>query len=203
VAGRIGILALQGAFAKHEDVLKKMAVPHCQVRYAQDLAACEGLIIPGGESTTMTRHIQERHLAEPLKAFAKRHPVFGTCAGMIVMAREGILSLLSISVERNAYGRQRDSFISPLPLPFISKTVEAFFIRAPRISAIHAPDVKILGELSDEPVLIQQGFHLAASFHPELTNECAIHQYFIEICRSKQSLRQQSTTTPIRSFQTT
>ena len=179
MGGKIGVLALQGAFAKHEEMLAKLGIPSLQVRYQHQLSLCSGLIIPGGESTTMTGQIKERELLKPLKEFAKTYPIFGTCAGLILMAREGILSVLDISVRRNAYGRQKDSFTTPLALSFAEKPIEALFIRAPRISAIHSPDVRVLAQIADEPVLIQQGKHLAAAFHPELTNDSSVHRYFV------------------------
>jgi pyridoxal 5'-phosphate synthase pdxT subunit len=176
VAGKIGLLALQGAFAKHEEALKKLGVETVQVRYADDLNQCQAMIIPGGESTVMHHHLKERHLIEPLKSFAQSRPIFGTCAGMILMANEG---LLDISISRNAYGRQSASFSTQLSLSFTDQPIEAFFIRAPRIRAILSPNVAILATLGNEPVLVQQGLHLAASFHPELTNNLTIHQYFV------------------------
>jgi 5'-phosphate synthase pdxT subunit len=183
VAGKIGILALQGAFTKHEQLLKALAIPVCQVRYAHELQHCIGLIIPGGESTTMTWHIKEMELAPSLKKFAQKHPLFGTCAGLIIMSKEGILPVLEVSVSRNAYGRQCASFSAPLHVPFSSEIISAFFIRAPRITAVHSEKVKVLATEGNAPVLVQQGFHLAASFHPELSGNTAIHTYFYEICK--------------------
>lgn len=202
MGGKIGVLALQGAFAKHLEMLENMGVDAMPVRYGHELSHCIGLILPGGESTTINTHIEERGLTAPLKDFAHTHPLFGTCAGMILMAREGILSLMEISVARNAYGRQRASFTAPLSLSFSPLTIEAFFIRAPRIVSIHSPDVQILAELDGEAVLVQHHFHLAASFHPELTNDREIHKYFVELCKVKQSLPQLSTITHTKCFQT-
>jgi pyridoxal 5'-phosphate synthase pdxT subunit len=176
------VLALQGAFVKHEEMLKKLGIPHIQVRYREELEVCEGLIIPGGESTTMAHQILARNLLSPIKEFATHKPIFGTCAGMILMAQEHILSLLKISVARNAYGRQRDSFSLPLELSFSHEPMHALFIRAPKITAIHSKDIEVLSARECEPVLIRQGFHLASSFHPELTNDLRIHNYFFQHC---------------------
>ncbi len=204
---KIGVLSLQGAFAKHAEMLEIVGLATAFVRYPEELKGCSGLIIPGGESTVMTRQIKDMQFLAPLREFAQNFPIFGTCAGMILMAREGILSLLDISVNRNAYGRQSASFITDLNVNFCEdggnyKTVSAFFIRAPRISQIYSQEVKILAEYESEPVLIQQGFHLAAAFHPELTDDCKIHKYFGELCKIKQSPLQLSKTTHTRSFQT-
>ncbi|MCC5832552.1 MAG: pyridoxal 5'-phosphate synthase glutaminase subunit PdxT [Chlamydiales bacterium] len=186
----MGVLALQGAFSKHCEMLARLGVPSLEVRTPDQLAIVDGLIIPGGESTTMWR-LNDL----PLKEFNR--PIFGTCAGMILMAR---LGLLDVTVERNAYGRQCASFSTELTL-YLDKlhTMRAIFIRAPRVTEIHSPDVRLL---ADTPVLIRQGDYLASSFHPELTNDPAIHHYFIQICKEKQSLRRQSKITPTRSFQT-
>lgn len=183
MAGKIGVLALQGAFAKHEQMLEKLGRQTLQIRYPEELKHCSGLIIPGGESTTLTHQIKAMHFLAPLKEFANSHPIFGTCAGLILMAREGILSLLECSVARNAYGRQLASFSAPLSLNFSAQPFDALFIRAPRLSKIHAKSVKVLAKHEGEAVLIQQGFHLASSFHPELTQDLRIHQYFCDLCK--------------------
>ena len=183
MAGKIGVLALQGAFAKHEQMLEKLGISSLKVRHPKELFECRALIIPGGESTAMTCQIHEMNFLEPLKEFAKTRPLFGTCAGMILMAKKGVLSLLDITVTRNAYGGQRHSFHAPLDLPFSQAPLQALFIRAPCITAIHSEAVQILAEQGGTPVLIQQGFHLAASFHPELTDDPSIHQYFLGLGR--------------------
>lgn len=189
--GKIGVLALQGAFAKHCEMLTTLGVSSIEVRTKEQLDQVDGLIIPGGESTTMWR-LNEL----PLANFDR--PIFGTCAGMILMAR---LGLLDVTVERNAYGRQCASFSTDLTVyldqPY---TLHAIFIRAPRVRAIHSPQVQLL---ADTPVLIRQGDFLASAFHPELTNDPLIHHYFVQICREKQSRPQPSTTTPTKSFQMT
>ncbi|MBA2369289.1 MAG: pyridoxal 5'-phosphate synthase glutaminase subunit PdxT [Candidatus Protochlamydia sp.] len=189
----IGVLALQGNFAKHEQMLKSMGLAVRQVRKPADLEGCDGLIIPGGESTVMLRQMNFIELKRPLLEFAKNKPVFGTCAGLILMSNhiEGSemmpLGLLDVTVERNAYGRQIESFESSILLNLNKdheKVVPAFFIRAPRIRS-NGKDVSILGLLEEEPVLVQQGFHLGATFHPELTGECTIHEYFIQLVQQR------------------
>jgi pyridoxal 5'-phosphate synthase pdxT subunit len=182
---RIGVLALQGAFAKHCQALKRLEVDPILVKYPAELEKCVGLILPGGESTTMTRQIEAMDLASPLRAFALCFPIFGTCAGMILMAQEGVLNLLDITVVRNGYGRQCDSFQVPLKLPFSPHPLQAFFIRAPRIVHIHSPLVDVLASHAGEPVCVQQGRHLAASFHPELTSDLTLHDYFLQIIRER------------------
>lgn len=198
---KIGVLALQGAFAKHIDVLESIGVNALEVRYPSQLSECDGLILPGGESTTMTRHILDMKLAEPLKAYAQQAPLLGTCAGMILMAQAGILELLDISVERNAYGRQSDSFSCNLTLSFSSAPLQAIFIRAPRIANIHSSQVQILATHAGVPVCVRQGFHLATSFHPELANDPRMHHYFMQLCmQEKQLTRRSSLTKPEKSF---
>lgn len=193
MAIRIGVLALQGAFAKHIEMLRSLQVEAVEVRKPSELEACDALIIPGGESTTMMRQIAFIKLAEPLKDFAAQKPIFGTCAGLILMAKDIIsdetksFNILDISVERNAFGRQAESFQSKLDVTLgggKSRPFEAFFIRAPRIRHI-GPDVKVLAQYEGEPVLVQQGNHLGATFHPELTSDSAIHAYFIRLIKEK------------------
>ncbi len=179
MVGKIGILSLQGGFSKHEEMIRQLGVEAVQVRYPHELKACVALIIPGGESTVMHHLILERNFLIPIQQFAESHPLFGTCAGMILMAREGILGVMDLTVERNAYGRQSSSFSSPLKITFSPTVVEGVFIRAPRITSLHSPHLSVLADLGGEPVLVQQGFHLAASFHPELTPDLTIHRYFI------------------------
>ena len=188
---KIGVLAFQGDFAKHIQALTLLGVEAVEVRTQKDLESCAGLIIPGGESTVMLKSIDNANMRQPLLKFAKQKPVFGTCAGLILMAKEVInsslktLQLLDISVERNAYGRQADSFQCDLSIKLkaeSSQTVPAFFIRAPKIIE-HSHEVKVLGEYEGSPVLIAQGLHLGATFHPELTDNLQIHQYFIDSLR--------------------
>lgn len=187
----IGVLALQGAFAKHRVMLQSLGISAIEVRKPKELEICQGLIIPGGESTTMMRQIDFIKFADPLKEFAKQKPIFGTCAGLILMS-EKILAdpqepfgILSVKVERNAFGRQYESFSVNLEAKLGDEkpnVIPAFFIRAPRIRHC-GQDVEVLASFEHEPVLIKQRFHLGATFHPELTHSTAIHQYFVNLVK--------------------
>lgn len=188
---RIGVLALQGDFAKHVEVLRSLGVEVQEVRKPQDLESCQGLIIPGGESTVMLKQIEFIQMRQPLLFFAQQKSVFGTCAGLILMSQSiqssplQPLKLLDIEVERNAFGRQVESFQDYISVEFStehSKRFPAFFIRAPRIRK-WGKDVQTIATWRDEPVLVQQGHHLGASFHPELTPNPEVHLYFIERVR--------------------
>lgn len=188
----IGVLALQGDFAKHAEALRSLGVDVQEVRKPQDLLRCAGLIIPGGESTVMMRQMEFIKLRESLLAFARQHPIYGTCAGLIVMSNTiqsstmKPLGLLDIEIERNAFGRQIESFQASVVLdlsPGHSNLFPAFFIRAPRIR-VCGKDVEILARLEGEPVLVRQGHHLGSTFHPELTSDPAIHRYFIEMAKN-------------------
>ena len=182
---QIGVLGLQGAYAKHLAVLQQLNVQAVDVRKPGDLEDCDGLIIPGGESTTMTKLINEIDMHDALLKFSVDRPVFGTCAGMILMAakvddgRVKTLNLLDIEVERNAYGRQIDSFIDELDVTTNGQafSMRGVFIRAPRIKNM-GDGVEVLASVNGEPVLVQEGHHMAAAFHPELTGETRIHNYF-------------------------
>lgn len=186
----IGILALQGDFAKHIEILKNFQVSTLEVRKPQELDACDALIIPGGESTTIARQIHFIHIHQKLVEFAQSHPIFGTCAGLILMSKKIIseqrlkpFGWLDIAVERNAYGRQAESFRTEIEL-FMDRqakaTIQAVFIRAPRIREI-GDTVEILASFEGEPILVRQGKHLGATFHPEITGEAAVHEYFIKL----------------------
>jgi len=185
----IGILALQGDFAKHEERFHSLAVDTIQVKKPEELQKCDGVIIPGGESTTLTKLIQIYGFYEPIREFAKSHPVMGTCAGMIMVAshvdddRVKPLRLIDISVNRNAYGRQIDSFITNVDVPFLGNGLpfRAIFIRAPQIRQV-GPGVEVLIELQGKPVMVRDKNILALAFHPELTDDPRIHQYFLEHC---------------------
>lgn len=184
----IGVLALQGAFAKHIAMLESIGMRAIEVRKPEELAICHGLIMPGGESTTMKRQIDFIHLEDSLKEFSKKKPIFGTCAGLILMSHEIIgdpmspFDILNLSVERNAFGRQYESFTVNLEAKLNEKPepISAVFIRAPRIRQC-GPEVEILASYEGEPVLVKQGFHLGAAFHPELTHHYAVHKYFASI----------------------
>ena len=182
---QIGVLGLQGAYAKHLAVLQQLDVQAVDVRKPGDLEECHGLIIPGGESTTMTKLINEIDMHDALLKFSVDRPVFGTCAGMILMAakvddgRVKTLNLINIEVERNGYGRQIDSFIDELDVTTNGQafSMRGVFIRAPRIKNM-GDGVEVLASVNGEPVLVQEGHHMAAAFHPELTGETRIHNYF-------------------------
>jgi 5'-phosphate synthase pdxT subunit len=184
----IGVLALQGDFAEHEAILKRLGAVVREVRLPADLEGLDGLIIPGGESTTITRLMAMYGLLEPMRAFASRKPMWGTCAGMIVMAkqatdldREG-LEVIDISVERNAFGRQVDSFETDLDFAVLEgEPVHAIFIRAPLILST-GPAVQVLAQLQDGRVVAAKEGHLmVTSFHPELTNDLRLHEYFVSL----------------------
>ena len=187
---QIGVLGLQGAYAKHLAILQQLDVQAVDVRKPEDLEECHGLIIPGGESTTMTKLINEIDMHDALLKFSVDRPVFGTCAGMILMAakvddgRVKTLNLLDIEVERNAYGRQIDSFIDELDVTTNGQafSMRGVFIRAPRIKNM-GEGVEVLASVNGEPVLVQEGHHMAAAFHPELTGETRIHNYFSTLKR--------------------
>ncbi|MBN9378683.1 MAG: glutamine amidotransferase subunit PdxT [Chlamydiales bacterium 38-26] len=188
----IGVLALQGAFAKHIAMLESIGVRAIEVRKPEELAICQGLIMPGGESTTMKRQIEFIHLQDSLKEFSKKKPIFGTCAGLILMSHEIIadpmipFDIIDVSVERNAFGRQHESFTVNLEAKLSQKpeSIAAVFIRAPRIRHC-GPEVEVLACYEGEPVLVKQGFHLAAAFHPELTHHYSIHKYFASIVEKR------------------
>lgn len=193
----IGVLALQGAFSKHMMMLESIGVQALDIRKPIELSLCDGLIIPGGESTTMMRQVGFINLEESIKEFAKTRPVFGTCAGLILMSQEIIgdvmepFGLLNVSVERNAFGRQYESFSVNLSASLGAvkpQTIAAFFIRAPRIRSC-GPHVEVLAAYEHEPVLVKQGFHLGATFHPELTHDTSIHHYFMELVKQQTSNR--------------
>lgn len=182
----VGILALQGDFAMHAKMLDRMGKPWKLVKHAGELEEVGGLIIPGGESTTMLKFFAGNGFGPAIKAFAAQgKPIFGTCAGAILLAQNVLnppqdrLGLMDITVERNAYGRQIDSSIQQGDCPEISsKPVEMVFIRAPIIRRM-GERVRVLGRCGGLPVLVEQGQVLAATFHPELTEDETIHRYFL------------------------
>ena len=188
----IGVLAIQGDFAAHARALERVGVRAAEVRRAVDLEDIDGLIIPGGESTTMLKLIAEDDLGRSITAFAREgKPVFGTCAGTILLAREvhnprqDSLALIDIDVERNAYGRQVDSFIAEAETTLEGGPLEAVFIRAPKIRRVGA-SIDVLARIDLEPVFVRQGNVLAATFHPELAEDQRVHRLFAEmVARSK------------------
>ncbi|MFQ5830557.1 MAG: pyridoxal 5'-phosphate synthase glutaminase subunit PdxT [Candidatus Methylomirabilia bacterium] len=183
---RIGVLALQGDFALHERALDRIGVEPVEVRKPAELERVDGLIIPGGESTTLLKLMDAWEFVPALERFhAKGKPIFGTCAGLIVLAREVLnpgqvsLGLIDVAAERNAYGRQKESFesIGDATLDGVPTPVKMVFIRAPRIRRI-GPGVSPLAFHRGECVMARQGPVLVATFHPELTDEPAVHRYF-------------------------
>lgn len=179
---RVGVLALQGDFEAHKRALERAGGEAVPVRTAADLAAVQGLVIPGGESTTMLKLLRVTDLFDELRKFGEQKPIFGTCAGAILLAHDvshpvqESLDLVDIGVERNGYGRQIDSRI--VSIPSEAGDLEAVFIRAPIIRRVGA-DVKVLAKYGDDPVLVEQGRHLVSTFHPELTEDSRLHSYFL------------------------
>jgi 5'-phosphate synthase pdxT subunit len=178
---KIGILAVQGDFREHADVLRRLGVEPLEVRKPEQLAEVDGLVIPGGESTAIMRLIRIYGLEDALRRFER--PVFGTCAGMILLDREH-LGLVDVGVRRNAYGRQVSSFEADLSLAGEDEPVRGVFIRAPRVGDV-GPEVEVLAELDGEPVLLREGRYLIASFHPELTGDTRVHELFLDIVREE------------------
>lgn len=188
----IGVLALQGDFEAHMRMLQRCGVQAQEVRTVQQLQEVDGLIIPGGESTTIIKLMQRYGLDQILRQRAQQGmPVYGTCAGLIVMARdiEGYpqqprLGLLNVAVARNAFGRQVDSFEIDLPVPKLGEPpLRAVFIRAPYVTRV-GENVEVLASLDGKIVLVQQGNLLGGAFHPELTDDLRLHRYFVELVRA-------------------
>ena len=183
---KVGILALQGNFQQHDIMLKRLGVNTIYVRYPNDLEKCDGLIIPGGESTTMSIQIDRNGLRKPIKKFSDNKSVFGTCAGMIMLSSDknnnsvNPLGLMNFSVIRNGWGRQVSSFSDTLNLEFDKKNnFEGIFIRAPKISRFGG-NINILATYNDEPVMITDGAHYVCSFHPEIGSDVRIHAYYLD-----------------------
>lgn len=186
---RIGILALQGDVREHANALRDVGAEPIEVRLPRDLVGLDGLILPGGESTTMRKLIDLYGLREPIVALAHGGaPLYGTCAGMILLADriadgdEPVLRLLDITVERNAYGRQLDSFEADLAIPSLGdEPLHGVFIRAPVVSAV-GPDVEVLARDPDgRPIAVRQGRVMATAFHPELTGDRRLHRLMLEL----------------------
>lgn len=177
----VGVLALQGAFAAHARVLRGLGAEVREVRVPADLDGLDGIVIPGGESTTMTLGIEREGLAEPLRALARAGtPVFGTCAGLIMLDRAH-LGIMDTVAERNAFGRQVHSFEEDLRIAGIDgPPVRAIFIRAPWV-AEHGEEVEVLAAVDGHPIAVQQGNLLAISFHPELSGETRLHERFLAL----------------------
>ena len=184
-APRIGILAVQGNFREHATMLRRLGAEPVEVRKPEQLDGLDGLIVPGGESTAIARLMRVYGLEEPVAGFSG--PMFGTCAGMILFDRSH-LGLLDVDATRNAYGRQVASFEADVELTGEEEPVRGVFIRAPRVSEA-GEGVEVLGRLDDEPVLVREGRILAASFHPELTDDTRVHERFLEMVREEERVR--------------
>ncbi|MGG6312896.1 pyridoxal 5'-phosphate synthase glutaminase subunit PdxT [Paenibacillus macerans] len=186
---RVGVLALQGAVAEHIRSLEKAGVEGVTVKHAEQLADLDGLVIPGGESTTIGKLMRKYGFIEAIQAFSRQgKPLFGTCAGLIVMAKdieggeEAHLGLMDIKVSRNAFGRQRESFETDLDVKGLTAPLRAVFIRAPLITAV-GEGVEVLSTYKEEIVTARQGHLLVSSFHPELTDDYSLHTYFVEMIK--------------------
>ncbi|MBW2975176.1 pyridoxal 5'-phosphate synthase glutaminase subunit PdxT [Candidatus Woesearchaeota archaeon] len=189
---KIGILALQGSVKEHFNMLKKCDVEPVLVKFPSDLRDVKGLIIPGGESTTIGKLLRRYGLDKEIK---KRHKegmaIYGTCAGAILLARDIVdskqpkLGLMDISIKRNDYGRQVDSFEAELDI--LGKPFKGIFIRAPVIDAVH-DGCRILGRFKNKPIMVEQGSLLASTFHPELTDDLRIHKHFVELARNSRDM---------------
>ena len=173
---RVGVLAVQGNFREHAAMLRRLGADVVEVRKPEQLDGLDGLVVPGGESTTFMRLMRLYGLDEAVRRF--EGPVFGTCAGMIVLDRAH-LGLMDLEVDRNAYGRQVASFEADLDLAGEDAPLRGVFIRAPRVRD-YGPEVEVLAEHAGEPVLLRQGRFLVASFHPELTEDTRVHERFLE-----------------------
>jgi 5'-phosphate synthase pdxT subunit len=180
----IGVLALQGDYEKHARSLERAGAQVSEVRTAAELDLVDGLVIPGGESTTMLKLLDREAMFDPLREFGSRKPIFGTCAGAILLAskvenpEQVSLGLVDIAVQRNAYGRQLDSRVSTIEGEGFG-TLEAVFIRAPIIRKT-GPRVHVLASYNGDPVLVEEGHHLVATFHPELSGDDRVHAYFLK-----------------------
>ncbi|HEX2621471.1 MAG TPA: pyridoxal 5'-phosphate synthase glutaminase subunit PdxT [Phototrophicaceae bacterium] len=187
---KVGVLALQGAFIEHEKMLQSLGAETVQVRLPEHLEGLDGLIIPGGESTTIGKLAVQYNLIDPLREFARTKPTWGTCAGMIFLAkdigidRQPILGLMNIVVNRNAFGRQIDSFEADLTIKGVEgEPFHAVFIRAPVVTAA-GQGVDVLSRLDEHQIVAaQEGHWLATAFHPELTRDSRLHEYFLKLIK--------------------
>lgn len=187
---KIGVLGMQGAIREHVRMLESLGVQTVVVRSLEDLKAIDGLVLPGGESTAMRRLLDRYGLLEPLREMDDL-PMFGTCAGMILLANEvegydAHLKKIPMTVTRNAFGRQIDSFEVMLPVKGIEELVEAVFIRAPQVTTVE-PEVEVLAEVEEAIVAVRYGHYVACSFHPELTEDLSLHRYFLDLVTAKQA----------------
>jgi 5'-phosphate synthase pdxT subunit len=182
---KIGVLALQGNFREHAAMLRRLGADPVEVRKPEQLEGLDGLVVPGGESTTFMRLMRLYGLEDAIRTFER--PILGTCAGLIVLDRKH-LGLVDVEVERNAYGRQVFSFEADLDLAGDDKPLRGVFIRAPRVETT-GDDVEVLAELDGKPVLLRQGRFLVATFHPELTDDTRVHELFLDTVREASLVR--------------
>jgi 5'-phosphate synthase pdxT subunit len=182
---KIGVLAVQGNFREHAAMLRRLGAEVVEVRKPEELEGLDGLVVPGGESTAIARLIDVYGLEAAIREFDR--PIFGTCAGLIMLGREH-LDLVDLTVQRNAYGRQVASFETDLALAGEDEALRGVFIRAPRVDAV-GPEVEVLAEHNGEPVLVRQGRFLAATFHPELTDDTRVHELFLAAVREEANVR--------------
>jgi 5'-phosphate synthase pdxT subunit len=182
---RVGVLAVQGNFREHAAMLRRLGADVVEVRKPEQLDELDGLVVPGGESTTFMRLMRLYGLDEAVQRFGG--PVFGTCAGMIVLDRNH-LGLMDVEVDRNAYGRQVASFEADLRLEGENDPLRGVFIRAPRLRE-RGPEVEVLAEHEGEPVLLRDGRFLVAAFHPELTEDTRVHELFLDRVREAMNVR--------------
>ena len=182
---KIGILALQGNYHQHKRVFDILGIQNILIRYAKELDKCDALILPGGESTTISKLLDNNKFREELTDFACTNPIMGSCAGMIMLSMIAqtdnmkSLNIMDFEVERNAWGRQVHSFSADIKLDFAKdRLFHAVFIRAPKISRI-GDDLQVLSTYNEEPILISNGMHIVSTFHPEIGNDFRIHEYFM------------------------
>jgi 5'-phosphate synthase pdxT subunit len=184
----VGVLAVQGDFEAHCAMLEKLGADARLVRKPEELDQVDALVIPGGESSTFLKFLERKGFFEKLKEFVRSKPTFGTCAGTILLAKEVVgpsqasLGALDICVRRNAYGRQVDSSIREVQTKIDGKPLEMVFIRAPKIERV-GKEIQVLAKLGDDPVLVRQGKIMAATFHPELTDDTRVHEAFLALAR--------------------
>jgi 5'-phosphate synthase pdxT subunit len=185
---KIGVLALQGAYDIHADRLRELGAEASLVRSPEQLAGLDALVIPGGESTTLLKHLERAGFFDVLNEFVHAKPTFGTCAGTILLAKDvenptqASFAALDITVERNAYGRQNDSTILTEPTTLPGGPMEMVFIRAPRITRV-GPGIEVLAARNGDPTLVRSGHILAATFHPELSDDPRVHALFLDLVR--------------------
>ena len=185
----IGVLALQGAFQSHCDILKSIHADYKLVTKSSDFKSIKGLIIPGGESTAISILLDKHKMRNPLIKFAKKNSIFGTCAGMILLSSNyesnnlSTLNVMDFDVDRNYWGRQIDSFLIDIKVQGFSKDFKAYFIRAPKVSRVGSK-IECVSFFDKSPILLRQGKHLASSFHPEISGDSRIHEYYTNLVYS-------------------